>query len=74
MDDPAPNTPSAQLLLTRPLRRLLERARPPISGPGQAVDHERQPGVPPPDATDFDDILDIEGAESFPASDPPSGW
>jgi hypothetical protein len=45
-----------------------------VSGDGEAVDHDRQPGVPPPSNDDYDELVDIEGAESFPASDPPSGW
>lgn len=45
-----------------------------VSGPGQPVDHDRQPGVPPPANDDYDDKVDLDGAESFPASDPPSGW
>ncbi|MCW2927650.1 MAG: hypothetical protein JWM86_1618 [Thermoleophilia bacterium] len=47
---------------------------PKVSGDGEAVDHDRQPGVPPPSSDDYEDPVDIEGAESFPASDPPSGW
>lgn len=39
-----------------------------------AVDHTRQPGVPPEHNLDYQDLLDIELAGSFPASDPPSGW
>lgn len=47
----------------------------PISAPDAPVDHERQPGVPPPSADeDYDDAQDQVGAESFPASDPPSSW
>ncbi|MCW2924718.1 MAG: hypothetical protein JWM98_2122 [Thermoleophilia bacterium] len=47
----------------------------PVSAPGAAVDHDRQPGVPPPSADeDYDDPQDQAGAESFPASDPPGGW
>jgi len=46
-----------------------------ISEPGGAVDHERQPGVPPPSNDDYEaDATDHAGAASFPASDPPSGW
>jgi hypothetical protein len=45
-----------------------------MSGPGLAVDHERQPGVPPPDNDDYDDPYDRTDADSFPASDPPSSW
>ena len=46
----------------------------PISGPDRAVDHDRMPGVPPASTTDYQDMVDIEGAGSFPASDPSSGW
>ena len=45
-----------------------------LSGPGMAVDHERQPGVPPPTNDDYDDLDDRTDADSFPASDPPGGW
>lgn len=45
-----------------------------VSGPGMPVDHERQPGVPPPANDDLDDCVDHESAESFPASDPPARW
>jgi hypothetical protein len=39
------------------------------------VDHEREHGVPPETNDDYeDDELDREGADSFPASDPPGGW
>ncbi len=60
-----------------PTQRIAPTRRPalPISGRDQAVDHERAPGVPPPSVVyDFDDLVDSVGAESFPASDPPSGW
>lgn len=39
------------------------------------VDHEREHGVPPESNDDYDgDEVDHEGADSFPASDPPGGW
>ena len=39
------------------------------------VDHDREHGVPPETNDDYeDDELDHEGADSFPASDPPGGW
>jgi len=47
----------------------------PVSAPDSTVDRERQPGVPPPSADeDYEDPLDQVGAESFPASDPPSSY
>lgn len=46
----------------------------PLSGPGLAVDHDRQPGVPPSNNDDYDDPTDRTDADSFPASDPPGGW
>ncbi|MCW2924717.1 MAG: hypothetical protein JWM98_2121 [Thermoleophilia bacterium] len=49
--------------------------RPTHSGPDEAVDHERQPGVPPPAAEDgVVDPDDLAGADSFPASDPPASY
>lgn len=43
----------------------------PLSGIDRAVDHTRVPGVPPSDNDDYlQDLLDFEGAQSFPASDP----
>ena len=46
-----------------------------LTGTDRPVDHDRVPGVPPSSALDdFDDIVDIKGAGSFPASDPPGGW
>jgi len=45
-----------------------------ISGRDGAVDHERQPGVPPPANDDYDDAYDQAVAGTFPASDPASTW
>lgn len=45
-----------------------------MSGTGQAVDHDRQPGVPPEHNDDYDELIDQVDAESFPASDPPATW
>lgn len=56
MNDPAPQNADA--------------AREPAAEHDDAVDHERTPGVPPPDNDDltgYDEAI----AESFPASDPP---
>jgi hypothetical protein len=53
--DPAPNQPDAD-------------GDPPAHD--DAVDHERAPGVPPPDNDDLTGY-DAAVAESFPASDPP---
>ena len=52
----------------------VEGIRSAISGDGDAVDHNRAPGVPPPSNDDYQELLDQELAGSFPASDPPSGW
>lgn len=46
----------------------------PVSAREGAVDHERQPGVPPPANDDYEDDRDVIGASSFPASDPPATW
>ncbi|MCZ4496255.1 MAG: hypothetical protein JWM25_838, partial [Thermoleophilia bacterium] len=45
-----------------------------ISGDGDAVDHTRSPGVPPPSNDDYSDPTDHDSADSFPASDPPAHW
>ena len=47
-----------------------------VSGRDEAVDHERQPGVPPPAAEQGvdGDREDQTSAESFPASDPPASY
>lgn len=45
-----------------------------VSGPGRAVDHGRQAGVPPEHNDDYADDLDRMDADSFPASDPPATW
>ena len=89
MDDtstqPTPETEAERLQQARDAQReqAAERTtqdhpdahlREPRSGPDEAVDHERTPGVPPPTVDDYEELLDKEGAESFPASDPPSGW
>jgi hypothetical protein len=42
-----------------------------VDGP---VDHTREVGVPPPSVDDYDDLLDQEGAGSFPASDPSASY
>lgn len=53
-------------------------AKPPTddaTGAPDPVDHGREHGVPPETNDDYvDDELDHEGADSFPASDPPGGW
>lgn len=69
----------AVLLLAQRVRPWLQRAehafrsgrsRRAISGDGLAVDHDRQPGVPPETNDDYEDPLDQCVADSFPASDP----
>lgn len=45
-----------------------------VGGPDEAVDHDRQPGVPPPSNHDYEDEYDQVLAETFPASDPPGHW
>jgi hypothetical protein len=57
VDDPAPQHPDADDLDA-------------AAAHNDAVDHERTPGIPPPDNDDltgYDETI----AESFPASDPP---
>jgi hypothetical protein len=75
-ETPVPDEPSAGH--TTPLIVRVERAKQqhprPLSGRDEPVDHEREPGVPPPATDDYDDMVDVEGAESFPASDPPSNY
>jgi hypothetical protein len=46
-----------------------------VSGKGEAVDHDRQPGVPPETNEDVcEEKEDLESAQSFPASDPPANY
>jgi len=46
----------------------------PSEGAPDPVDHDREPGVPPETNDDYEDELDHEGADSFPASDPPGSY
>lgn len=62
--------------MTDPTRRPAPDDEHESTAVNSGVDHDRQPGVPPQAAEDGidDDDEDIPGGESFPASDPPSGW